>query len=117
MRSPLTALGFALLAVIILVWATPLLWMLVASVRPESFGGLDMASLLPNTVPVLDQFAFAFQDGEWATWFANSLILVGGTLAVQLVTISLAGYAFAGLHPITGPAAARESGRFEGTLI
>lgn len=85
----------ALFAGVVFLWSTPILWMLLASVRPESFGSLDMASLLPDTVPTGDQFQYALEDGDWLVWFTNSTILVLGTLAVQLVTISLAGYAFA----------------------
>jgi len=95
MRSPAAALAAALFAAVVFVWATPILWMMLASVRPESFGSLDMASLWPDTAPTWDQFGYALEDGDWAVWFANSAILVTGTLVVQLVTISLAGYAFA----------------------
>lgn len=98
MRAPWSALGIALLAAVVFLWSTPILWMLLASVRPESFGSLDMASLVPDTIPTGDQFGYALQDGDWAVWFLNSLILVTGTLAVQLVTISFAGYAFARLE-------------------
>ena len=90
-----TALGTAAFAGVVFLWAAPVLWMAIASLRPGNFGALDMASLVPSTAPSLAQFDYAFLDGDWALWFANSLILVLGTLAVQLVTISLAGYAFA----------------------
>ncbi|MEL7347581.1 MAG: carbohydrate ABC transporter permease [Pseudomonadota bacterium] len=98
MRSPWSALGLAGFAAVVFLWSTPILWMMLASVRPESFGSLDMASLVPDTVPTGDQFRYAFLDGDWAVWFTNSFILVTGTLVVQLVTISLAGYAFARLE-------------------
>ncbi len=95
MARALPWIGLAAFSGIVFLWATPLLWMVIASLRPENFGSLDMASLIPSTAPALDQFRYALLDGDWAVWFANSLILVLGTLAVQLVTISLAGYAFA----------------------
>lgn len=91
-----TALVLALLiAAVVFVWSAPLLWVLVASLRPESFGSLDMASLWPNTAPSVDQFRYALQDGQWLLWFGNTVILVTGTLVVQLITITMAGYAFA----------------------
>ncbi|HZD26356.1 MAG TPA: carbohydrate ABC transporter permease [Alphaproteobacteria bacterium] len=80
------------------VWAAPFLWMIVASVRPDSFGGLDMASLLPDANPTLHNFALAWESADFPRNALNTLILVAGTLAVQLVTISLAGYAFARLR-------------------
>lgn len=95
MRGGLAALGTAAFAGVVFLWAAPILWMVIAALRPANFGALDMASLVPSTAPSLVQFDYAFLDGDWAVWFANSLILVLGTLAVQLVTISLAGYAFA----------------------
>jgi sn-glycerol 3-phosphate transport system permease protein len=88
----------ALLAGFVLVWASPFLWMLVASFRPDSFGGLNMASLLPDFVPTMEHFKYALEDGNFPLWYLNSIILVTGTLVVQLVTISLAGYAFARLQ-------------------
>ena len=93
-----SAIGLAIFAGIVFLWSAPILWMLLASVRPESFGTLDMASLVPNTWPTDDQFTYAIQDGDWVVWFLNSFILVTGTLVVQLVTISFAGYAFARLE-------------------
>jgi len=81
-----------------MLWSAPLLWMLIASLRPESFGSLDMASLIPDTAPTWDQFQYALEDGDWLVWFTNTVILVLGTLVVQLVTISLAGYAFARMN-------------------
>lgn len=99
MRAEVTRLlawiGFAAFAGIVFIWATPALWMAMASLRPENYGSLDMASLIPSTALSLDQFAYAFEDGKWGLWFINTLIFVLGTLVVQLVTISLSGYAFA----------------------
>jgi sn-glycerol 3-phosphate transport system permease protein len=89
----LSALG----AGVALLWATPFLWMLVASFRADSFGALDMASLLPPASPSFTNFRAAWEDGDFPVYYLNTLIVVLGTLAVQLVTISLAGYAFARL--------------------
>ena len=90
--------GLAMLSGVVVIWAAPFLWMLVASFRPDSFGGLNMASLLPDFTPTFEHFKYAFEDGNFLTWYLNSIILVTGTLVVQLVTISLAGYAFARLQ-------------------
>ncbi len=86
------------LCAIALVWAAPFLWMVVASLRPDSFGGLNMASLIPDFVPTTQHFQYAWEDGNFPLWYLNSFILVTGTLAVQLVTVSMAGYAFARLE-------------------
>ncbi len=79
-------------------WSTPFLWTLVAAFRPPSAGSLDMASLLPDFVPTLANFRLALESGDFAVYYANTVIVAAGILAVQLVTISLAGYAFARLR-------------------
>jgi len=88
----------AVLGGLVLVWASPFLWMAVASFRPGGFGGLNMASLMPDFKPTMENFDYALEDGDFPLWYMNSIILVSGTLVVQLVTISLAGYAFARLQ-------------------
>lgn len=85
------------LCAIALVWAAPFLWMVVASLRPDSFGGLNMASLIPDFIPTTQHFRYAWEDGNFPLWYLNSFILVTGTLVVQLVTVTMAGYAFARL--------------------
>jgi len=86
-----------LMLVTAFLWSTPFLWTLVASFRPESAGGLGMASLLPDYVPTLANFRNAFESGDFALYYLNTAIVAFGILAVQIVTISLAGYAFARL--------------------
>ncbi len=86
-----------LMLVTAFLWATPFLWTLVASFRPQSAGGIGMASLVPDYVPTLDHFMEAFETGDFAVYYVNTAILAFGILAVQIVTISLAGYAFARL--------------------
>src|SRR5471032_2414545 len=88
----------ALLCAVAFVWTTPFLWMTVAAFRPESGGSRDMASLLPPLSPTWENFALAFESADFAVYYLNTLIVVAGILAVQLVTISLAGYAFARLE-------------------
>ena len=59
------ALLAALLSAIAFLWATPFLWTLVASFRPESAGSADMASLLPDLHPTLENFRNAFESGTF----------------------------------------------------
>ena len=86
-----------LMLVTAFLWATPFLWTLVASFRPQSAGGIGMASLLPDYVPTLGHFKEALETGDFAVYYVNTAIVAFGILAVQIVTISLAGYAFARL--------------------
>jgi len=90
-------IGQALVRLAALVWLVPILWMLVASLRPQSFGGPGMASLIPDVAPTLRNFVDAWEAADFPRYYLNSVIIVAGILAVQLVTITLAGYAFARL--------------------
>jgi sn-glycerol 3-phosphate transport system permease protein len=78
-------------------WSTPFLWTLVASFRPDNSGGIHMASLLPDFWPTLANFKEALESGDFAVYYLNTAIVAFGILGVQIVTISLAGYAFARL--------------------
>jgi len=90
--------GSAALAGIGFVWSTPFLWMIVAAVRPENLGSTPVASLAPNFVPSLENFRLAWESADFLINYINTLVVVGGILCVQLVTITLAGYAFARLE-------------------
>src|SRR5580693_4402582 len=78
-----------------LFWAVPFAWMAVASLRP----GVppDIASLTPSGPFDLTNFREAWKSGSFPLWYLNTFLMCGGILAVQLVTISMAGYAFARL--------------------
>jgi len=95
-RPPLIPL--LLLCTAALLWAIPFAWMAVASLRPESAGAADIASLLPAGPFALTNFADAWSSGHFPLWYLNTILLCAGILAVQCVTISLAGYAFARLR-------------------
>jgi sn-glycerol 3-phosphate transport system permease protein len=79
-----------------LFWAVPFAWMAVASLRP----GVppDIASLTPAGPFGFGNFAEAWKSGSFPLWYLNTFLMCGGILAVQLVTISMAGYAFARLN-------------------
>lgn len=90
----LVALAFALL------WSMPLIWALIASLRPigEQFtrgqvwfhGGISLAN-----------YQRAFSLAPFGRYFFNTLLMVALILSIQLITSSLAGYAFA-VHRFPG---------------
>ena len=92
--------GLAKLAVCAaaLLWAIPFLWMAIASLRPRAAGATDLASLFPAGPFSLDNFREAWTSGDFPLWYLNTILVCGGILAVQCVTVSLAGYAFARLR-------------------
>jgi sn-glycerol 3-phosphate transport system permease protein len=91
-------LAIAIVATAALLWATPFAWMAVASLRPHAAGAEDIASLLPSGPFSLVNYAEAWTSGHFPLWYLNTVIVCGGILAVQCVTVSLAGYAFARLR-------------------
>jgi sn-glycerol 3-phosphate transport system permease protein len=93
----LPRLGYVLVLVAAALWLVPILWMMAASVRPQSFGGPGMASLIPDLQPTSRNFTDAWEAADFPRYYFNSAIIVAGILAIQLVTITLAGYAFARL--------------------
>lgn len=98
-RSNATPLAAGLLlAATAAIWATPFAWMLVASLRPDAAGGADMASLVPSADSGLVNFVEAWRSGNFPLWYLNTVLLCAGVLGVQLVTITMAGYAFARLE-------------------
>jgi len=87
-----------LLAAAAALWAIPFAWMVVASLRPGDAGSADIASLTPTGPFGFGNFTNAWASGHFPLWYLNTVLLCGGILAVQCVTISLAGYAFARLR-------------------
>lgn len=77
-----------------LLWALPLAWTLLTAFRPKELAGSPSLELSFT----LDNFIHAWQGAPFDRYFLNTLIIVFGILAVQLVTITLAAYAFARLN-------------------
>ena len=96
-REIVPRIGYGLVLVAAALWLVPILWMLVASVRPQSFGGPGMASLIPDAQLTFRNFIDAWEAADFPRHYLNSAIIVAGILAIQLATITLAGYAFARL--------------------
>jgi sn-glycerol 3-phosphate transport system permease protein len=90
----LDALGLGLLGIIAIGWAIPIIWTFAVSVHPPE-EPLSASNLWFGTHPTLVNYALAFQIAPFVQYYVNTIIIVVGILIVQLVTISLAGYAFA----------------------
>lgn len=90
-------LGYAATLLIAALWMVPFLWMLVAAFNPQNVGA-GMASLWPAYIPTLANFREAWASADFPRYGLNTLVISLGILAVQLVTITLAGYAFARLE-------------------
>ena len=88
--------GLLLTGAAAVLWAVPFAWMLVASLRPAF--APDIASLTPPPPFGFENYAEAWSSGRFPLWYLNTALLCFGILAVQCVTVSLAGYAFARLR-------------------
>ena len=91
-------IGLLLASLAAILWAAPFAWMAVASVRPGVAGASDIASLWPSGPFSLSNFQDAWDSGHFPLWYLNTILLCAGIFAVQAVTVSLAGYAFARIN-------------------
>lgn len=83
--------------IIVVVWMFPLVISLFMSVRPAT-EALTNGNILLGSSITLDNYSSAWRIAPWIAHYGNSLLFVIGTLLVQLVTVTLAGYAFARLQ-------------------
>src|SRR5215470_13876408 len=93
MRAEWRLIGLAVASAASLAWIVPFAWMALAALRPGV--PADIASLTPAGPFGLRNFTDAWHSGNFPLWYLNTLIMCGGILAMQLVTITAAGYAFA----------------------
>lgn len=84
----------AILLLISAIWVLPLIWAAGTSLRSPS-EALGTGWLWSPGPPTLANFREAWDAAPFPTYYLNTIIIVGGILAVQLVTITLSGYAFA----------------------
>jgi sn-glycerol 3-phosphate transport system permease protein len=78
-------------------WVFPLLWAFATSLRPPGQLGSALASLWVQH-PTLANFREAWADAPFVRLYYNTAVVVFGILAVQLVTTTLAAYAFSRLE-------------------
>ncbi len=84
------------LAVLLILFAFPFYWAVVASVTPEATL-FQAPSLVPQTI-VLDHYRALFTERDFWTPIRNSLIVAGATTALCITLGTLAAYALARLR-------------------
>jgi len=77
-----------------LFWLLPLIFAILMAFRPRA-DAITNGNIFFGSHITLDNFAAAWAVAPWEIHFFNSVFVALGTLAVQAVTITLAGYAFA----------------------
>ncbi|ASU84138.1 carbohydrate ABC transporter permease [Nocardiopsis gilva YIM 90087] len=81
----------------------PVAWVVLTSLKPRGAWQSSRIELFHD--PSLDNYAHVLGSTSFLTWFANSLIVAGGTTAVALITAATTGYAlsrfrFPGMRPL-----------------
>lgn len=79
--------------ILALLWAIPLFWLVLTSFKPSS----EVADLTSLSF-TLENFKAAWQGAPFGQYYLNTIIIVTVVLVVQLITGTLAAYAFARLE-------------------
>jgi multiple sugar transport system permease protein len=82
------------LAPMALIFALPLLWLIVSSFMTNAQINRFPPAIVPDGLH-LDGYRYVFETGRFGRWFLNSSIVATVTVLSNLVFCSLAGYAFA----------------------
>ncbi len=80
--------------VIALIWLTPLIFTLLMSFRPPA-EAITQGGIFFGSAITLENYVNAWNIAPWHLHYLSSIIFVVGTLVVQWVTVTMAGYAFA----------------------
>lgn len=80
-----------------LLWLSPLIWIVLTSLKTKAEVFDPNASLLPAALN-LSNYPATLAVAPFGTYLVNSLLVTGSILICQLVTITLAAYAFARLE-------------------
>ena len=94
LTSVLNTIGLLALGVIALAWMVPILWTFAVSLHSPN-EPLSATNLWWSSQPTLTNYSQAFDIAPFGKYYLNTVVIVLGILAFQLVTICLAGYAFA----------------------
>lgn len=78
-------------------WLLPLIFSILMSVRPSA-EPISTGNIFFGSTVTADNYQRALLVSAWGAHYVTTLIFVLGTLVVQLVTITMAGYAFARLQ-------------------
>ena len=88
---------YALMALAAIVWAGPLVWMLVSSLKPEAEIYRYPIEWIPEN-PTLDAYRQLFAQFPMLAWFRNSLIVGVVTTVVTVAFSALAAYPLARMN-------------------
>lgn len=87
-------LGSAFTTGLALLWSVPVIWAVVASFRPAN-DAISHGDVWFSTSLTVENYTRAWSMAPFGQYYLNTIIVVLLILVVQLVTIILAGFAFA----------------------
>ncbi|HEX4841241.1 MAG TPA: carbohydrate ABC transporter permease [bacterium] len=88
---------YAMVVALAAVFALPFVWMLTTAVKPHD----EIFTYPPRWIPSVwkvGNFAAAWTKAPFARFFFNSVVVTASVVGIQLMTASLAAYAFARLR-------------------
>lgn len=85
------AVLYALLAVVAFLWVYPFLWMVSASFKTQNEFFASGLNLIPQSFS-FENFVRAWKNASFGIYFKNSIIVTVCTVAIVLLSTSLAGY-------------------------
>lgn len=80
-----------------IVWAFPLYWGIISSLKPDDEVIRPYIELWPET-PTLENYLHALTSTQIVAWYSNSLIVAVGVTAICVFTSMLCGYAISQLR-------------------
>lgn len=89
-----THLANAATVILTAIWLLPLIFAILMSFRPEA-EAISQGSILVGSRITFENYAKAWALAPWGWHYVNSVLFVAGVLVVQVVTVTMAGYAFA----------------------
>ena len=92
--SLLSKVANALKVALAIFFLLPLLFTILVSFRPET-EPVTKGNIFIGSHITTENYERAFAIAPWSLHYINSIVFVGGTLAVQLLTVTCAAYAFA----------------------
>ncbi|WP_447985944.1 carbohydrate ABC transporter permease [Nitrospira sp. Nam74] len=104
-----------LIGIMAFLWALPMLWVVLLSLKPNEVLRLAGRSLFVPYPVTLEHYETLFRVSQAPRWLLNSFIVAGSTTVLTLVVSSLAGYALARI-PFPGRTAVF-AGMVAGTMI
>lgn len=96
-HNALTALSYAGLTLVALVFLFPFFWMVTNTIRPNS----EVLAVPPTLLPreyAWDTFAKAWNELPFGQFFINSFIVAGSVTVITVLVSTLSAYAFARLR-------------------